>query len=905
MGLLVRLRSLWRGARHRNDLEAEMREEFDHHIELQTVALVRSGLSRKAARRQALLEFGHVESHREEARKSLGLPFLDQIRFSWLDVKLGLRMLVNYPGLTVMGGLAMAMGIAFGAGFFEFGSQWVNPTLSFDEDRRLVGIVVEDTQVRRLETRVLHDFVAWRESLRSVETLGAFRLVGRNLRTGEGPGEPVQVTEISPSAFGLTRTPPLLGRFLLEEDERPDAPPVVVIGYAVWRERFGAALDVVGRTVRLGATPTTVVGVMPEGYEFPHSQRIWTPLRLNPLEFSIGEGPGLYVFGRLASGVTVARAQAEVATLGIRANVATDAPGHLRVRVVPFPELVFLPVPGFFDPGFIYINVFSVALVVLFGANVALLLFARAAARETEFVVRNALGAGRSRIVLQLFVEALVLGGLAAVAGLIGARYGYEWFLTALEAAEGPQPFWFVPRISPATAIYAVGLTLLGAGVAGILPALKVTRGLAGALRKSSAGGGGLNFGGVWTMIIIAQVAVTVPLPAFAYFATNEMVDLRTLDSVIPTDEYLTARLEPEREVDVTGAGAGDPAGRETVQDSLFARYTATVAELERRLVAEPAVDGVTYASRLPFTYHPYHQVELDEGAIPPPDVRGHRVGTADVAVDYFDVFGAPILSGRGFDSEDLVSGARVVVVDQPFVNRVLGGANPLGRLVRYVAIERSGPVGPESPWYEIVGVVGGLGIENGYGRGGVYHPLARGSGYPTNIVVHLAAGSEDFASRLRTLAMEVDPTLRVENLMPLDGVPRAEAGLYAWGVSAIGLVTLLALMLSMAGIYAVLSYTVSRRTREIGIRTALGARATSLVRAVFRRSLLQVGLGICVGGILLLVSAEYMFGGLDTVDYWAAALASVIVTCVSLLACVMPTRRALQVQPMAALKQD
>jgi hypothetical protein len=379
------------------------------------------------------------------------------------------------------------------------------------------------------------------------------------------------------------------------------------------------------------------------------------------------------------------------------------------------------------------------------------------------------------------------------------------------------------------------------------------------------------------------------------------MVDLGALDVVVPTAEYLTARLELESEVDVAGA----PAGRDAAEDSLLSRYAETVAELERRLAEEHAVDAVTYASRLPFTYHPYHQVELDEGAIPPPDVRGHRVGTADVAANYFDTFGAPILSGRAFDSEDLVSGARVVIVDQPFVSRVLGGGNPLGRLLRYVAIERSGPVGPESPWYEIIGVVGGLGIESGYGRGGVYHPLDPRNGYPTNIVVHLVAGSEGFASRLRTLAMEVDPTLRVENLMPLDGAPRAEEGIYAWGVSAIGLVTLLALMLSMAGIYAVLSYTVSRRTREIGIRTALGAGAISLLRAVFRRTLLQVGLGICVGGILLLVSAEYMFGGQDTGDYWAAALASVVVTSVSLLACVVPTRRALQVQPMAALNQD
>ena len=565
--LLAALRSLWRGAFRRDQVESDMREEMAHHIELRTADLMKQGSSRKDASRVAHMEFGHVETHRDAARRSRGLGFMDQIRFSWLDFKLAFRMLIRYPGLTVMSVLSMTAGIAFGAGFLEFTSQWARPDLSFDADHRMVGIVVDDAESLGVEARLLHDFAAWREELRSYEDLGVMRLVNRNLDMGrEGseadPGRPLSVTQISASAFRMTGAPALMGRTLIAEDEQADAPPVVLLGHDLWQDRFGGDPDVVGRTVRLGEEAATVVGVMPEGYGFPRSQSLWVPFRRRPADVQLGESPAVYVFGRLAPGASMEQAQAELDTRGLL--IADARPGggeRLSARVVPYPELVYMPVPGFFDPAFVYVNLFILALVLLFCANVALLLFARAASREGELVVRNALGAGRSRIIVQLFSEALVLGGIAAVLGLFGARYGYEWFLTVVEDAEGSSfmPFWFEPRISTLTAVYAVCLTLVGAGVAGVLPALKVTRGLASRLRSQSAGGGGLGFGGVWTLIIVAQIAVTVPLPAFAFIAVNEMVTLDTSDVAFAPDEYLTARIAVERD----RAGAVPRSGRD------------------------------------------------------------------------------------------------------------------------------------------------------------------------------------------------------------------------------------------------------------------------------------------------------------------------------------------------------
>ncbi|MEX2295384.1 MAG: ABC transporter permease, partial [Gemmatimonadota bacterium] len=793
-----------------------------------------------------------------------------------------------------------------------FVMQWSRPELPFAGGARLVGIEVRDTETGGVEPRILHDFARWKEDLRSVEELGAFRLAGRNLVTGDGPGEPVLVTEVSASAFRLVGAPPLHGRTLLEDDERANASPVVVIGHDLWQDRFGGRLDAVGTTIRLGGTQATVVGVMPEGFEFPHSQNIWTSLRFDPLEFAPGEGPAIYLFGRLAPGASLELAQAEIETLGFQAAAAyPETHAGLAPRVVPFPELVHMPAPGLFNPEFLFLNLFILALVVLLCANVALLLFARAATRESELVVRSALGAGRRRIVLQLFSEALVLGGVATVVGLMGAKYGYEWFLTAIEGAEGPLPFWFEPRISPTTVLYALGLTVVGAAVAGILPALKVTRGVAASLRESTAGGGGLRFGGVWTLVIVAQVALTMPLPAFTYFALDEMAGVSRLHVDIATENFLTARLELDRDLEsIAPTDLFDPnnafGGSGLESDSAFlARYASNLDELERRLLAEPAVRAVTFVDRLPLTYHPAHQVELDEGAITPPDDRGHRISTARIEPNYFEAFGVPILVGRGFDSEDVISGARVVIVDEPFVERVLGGRNPIGLRLRYIAIERAPPPGPDAPWYEIVGVVGDLGMENGYGRGGVYHPVARGENYPASLVIHLSSDPTGFSTRLRTLGAEVDPTLRVESLTSLEDIANGEEGIYAWGVSAVVLLTFTALMLSLAGIYAVMSFAVSRRTREIGIRVALGAKPRSLLLAIFRRPLVQVGLGVLAGAYLLGMLSHWMFGGITLGQMLLVAVYALVMAGVCLLACVVPTRRALGVEPVTALRAE
>ncbi len=375
------------------------------------------------------------------------MRWLEGFRGRWfeglsLDLKLGGRMLVKYPGLTIVGGLAMAFAICVGAVVFEVLTPFIHPTLTLPAGDRIVQIRNWDVAANRAEPRALYDFIAWRNGLRSVSEIGAWRDVTRNLIVAggaAGDARPIDVAEMTASGFRISDGAPLMGRVLVADDERPGAPPVAVLGYDVWRTRFGSDANVVGRTVQLGNEFATVVGVMREGFAFPVSHDLWTPLRIDGLDQAPRSGPAITIFGLLAPGATLESAQAELTTLARRE--ATERPAtheHLKPRVTPYAEL-FFGEPSTDELGILFsIYFFAIMLLVLVCSNVALLLFARAATRETELAVRTALGASRSRIVGQLFSEALVLGGVAAVVGLVAAHFALRaWGVEFLEVNLG------------------------------------------------------------------------------------------------------------------------------------------------------------------------------------------------------------------------------------------------------------------------------------------------------------------------------------------------------------------------------------------------------------------------------------------------------------------------------------
>ena len=612
-------------------------------------------------------------------------------------------MLAKFPVLTIVGGCAMAFAIWVGAGTFEILRQFVYPVIPLPDASRIVVLEHWDAAASRSESRLTQDLLAWRRSVTSVADLGAFRSVERNLMITEGSAEPVTIAEMSAATFRVLRVAALLGRPLVDADEAPSAPLVVVIGFDLWQSRFQADPKVIGRTLKVSGVPATIIGVMPEGFAFPHSQELWTPLKLDAT-VAPRQGVGLSVIGRLAQGATLGQARTELRLLGEVA--ATDWPAthqHLRPRVVTFAESVNAVAEG--DAlTVLYGNLFVLMLLTLVCANVGLLMFARAATRETEIVVRYALGASRARIVMQMFAEVLVLGGVAAVVGLTAAAWGLDWALSLLQGeiadGGGKFPFWVTGTLSPLTVAYAMLLTTFAAIIAGVLPGLKITRGLGERLKQTSAGSGGVSFGGVWTVVIVAQIAITMGFPVATFFVRRDAQRLETSTLPVPIERFVAVRFDMER------TAAGD------TSDSAFqARFIAAVGKVEDKLLAEPRVEAITFAQLLPRQYHRNHRVEMDEGEVAPPDERGHLVGTADVEPRFFDVLGVSMRSGRAFHSGDAISAARVAIVDESFVRRVLGGKNPVGRRLRY----KWGrwPDASDTLWYEVIGLVPDLGINS------------------------------------------------------------------------------------------------------------------------------------------------------------------------------------------------
>jgi putative ABC transport system permease protein len=915
----------------RRGAEERMNDELAFHIEMETARLRAEGLDAVEARRRALVAFGGVEKHKEAMRDGRGFAWLGGLT---LDLKLGGRMLVKYPGLTIVGGLAMAFAIWVGVIVFEMVTLVVSPTLPLPGGDRIVHLRNYDVLTSDPEPRALHDFVVWRQAMRSVTDFGAWQDVARNLKGRDGEVRQVAIASITASGFRVAATPPLLGRPLVQADERAGAPPVVVLGYDVWRTRFAADSAIVGQSVQLGDAYATVVGVMPDGFEFPVAHEVWRPFRLDARADPPREGPAVTIFGRLSPGATLEDAQAELSALGQRAaRELPETHQHLQPQVMPYARMMAMDAAGEGGVLFLLTQIFALMLVVLVCGNVALLLFARAATRESEIIVRSALGASRRRIVVQLFAEALALGGVAAVVGLVAADVALRaWGLPFLKANLGSVPFWLDPRLSPATVLYAGALTVIGAAIAGGLPGLKVTRGIGARLRAGTTGGGGLKFGGVWTAVIVAQVAVTVAFPGIALVQVSEMQRVRTYDVGFADDEYLAMKLELE-----PAAGADvddDPAAAAAHR----ARVGQLVETLRQRLAAAPGVAGVTFVDYLPRTNSGWNRVVFDDSAavfaadaVPtaegtpaaPRRLRATKVARVDPS--YFGVLEAPILVGRGFQAADLAPGARVAIVDQGFVDRVLLGRNPIGRRVRLANGVDEGAVptpltGLEVdtlPWLEIVGVVKELGMNNAADAvlgAGLYLPSSPGSGFEPHMMIHAKGDPLALLPRVRAVAGALDPTLRLAEIQRMDQV--ADDLLWTVGLFLRGTLgmTAVALLLSLAGIYAVLSFTVSRRTREIGVRVALGASQRGVLVAIFRRPLTQVGLGIAAGAALIGFGAvglshTYQFQdwpnrlSLGQVALLVAYAAFMLGVC--LLACVVPTRRALRVEPIVAMRVE
>lgn len=893
-GLARRLRALLR----RDEVEREMDEELRFHLEKETERNVARGMSLEEARRVALVEFGGVERVREECRGARGLRAFDSLRISVLDLKLGGRMLVKHPALTVIATIAVGFAVAVGTVGFEIARQAIWPTIPLPNGDAIVALQNWNAAESVRIDASRRDYELWRGGLSTITDLSAVEVEERSIAVGAGPGQPETVANVTASTFALTRVPALMGRTLLEADERGDAEEVVVVGYDFWKNKLDGAADAVGRIIRISGTPVTIVGVMPRGYGFPHRNDVWRPLHLEQIPEA---SPSLrYVFGRLAPGHPREEATAQVAVIGARA--ATTFPEtnkNVRPQVLSLPDAVS-NLPEAAALVLASLNVFVVLLAALLCGNVGMLLFARAVSREREFLVRAALGATRGRLIMQLFAEALLLCAVGAVVGLVVARFVLARAWTEIEVQMGPLPFWIDTSLSTTTILYAVGLTLFAAAIAGVVPALKVTSGGAsGRLRAASSGGGGLQFGGVWTVVIVVQIAFTTLLP-WPLLGLGGALLREDTPAGFPAEAFLTATLEIDRFDGVAASGDTAPAVRAA---RLETRYRA----LADRLRQDPGVLDVTYADQMPqLITSNFRAIEMDPG---PAAAPGENCVGCDyakvVSVDprFFDVVGAPVISGRALTTADAEHRTRAVLVNEYFVDQVLGGRNPIGRRFRFSS---TGEPTAES-WYEIVGVVPDLSVsDNGtpYGRRIYQTTLPRETG-PLRVAIHVRGDPQRFAVRLRELAQATDPALRVIDPKPLSLLEDPGSAGLSYGFELMVSLTLVTLMLSLAGVYAVTAFAVARRTREIGVRVALGAQPLHILTTVFKRPLIQVAMGIGVGAILGfgLANDDLSKMHLDVLGKTAVFALSTILCCA--LACIVPARRALRIQPTEALRDD
>ncbi len=897
-GIVARVRSFWRGLRRRSAIEAEMGEEFRAHIELRAADLARNGLSQSAALLQARREFGSTERYKEEGRASRALHRIDALRFSIIDLKLGLRILAKYPGLWLISGLTLAVTICIGATWHEVVTMRVVPRLPLADGDRIVRIENWDVVRLATEPRSVHDYLQWRTQLTSVVELGAFRTVERNLIGADGRAQPVRAAEISAVAFPLTRVAPLLGRPILAADEWAGAPDVAVIGHDTWQRRFLGDPNIIGRSVQLGRARVTVIGVMPDGFGFPRNQELWLPLRLS--EAAPREGPPIEVFGRLGPDATLESAQAELTAIGQRmaaANPVTHE--HLQPRVAPYagaPPWARRAITGELLLGYV-----ALLLIVLAAcANVATLVFARTSLRESEIVVRNALGASRSRVLGQLFAEALVLAGVAALAGLALAAALIR-FVTSWDAqnAPVPPPFWVNGTIELSTVLLVALLVIICAVLVGLIPALKATGSrVQDSLRRLSSGGTSMQFGGVWSFIIIAQVAFTVLCLPLAVGLLMEALSDHRARAPFPASEYFTFRPDLDREVTFGSA-------EELSDDQFQTRLAVVYQELKRRLLEQPGVSAVTFASHLPGMDHPRRRIEVQRGQEPPVMLRANLEGTVPIAavdIDFFSTFRVPLISGRTFRTADVGAANHPVMVNESFVNNL--GGNALGVRVRYAA---SQPEEKPGDWQEIVGVVRNIGMEptNHGDADFLFLPASPASAYPPLVAVRVNADAAVLEPQLRAVALQVEPGLRLYDLQSLHDVVRQRTLPLVLLSLAATIVVLLAVLLSAAGLFALVSVSVTRRTREIAIRLALGASRRRLLSAMFARAAFQLGMGLVVGNLLVMMLFSTGMTEWDSSGQLIVLAAiSAFMVLIGLLACAVPALRTLAIQPTEALKE-
>jgi putative ABC transport system permease protein len=799
------------------------------------------------------------------------------------DFQYALRRLVKSPGFTLVAVVTLALGIGANTAIFSVVNGVLLEPLPYPHSERLVGVYHLSEGHRVVMSGPNYtDIVRLSQSL---ESAGASD-TSRAILTGEGEPARLPIGEVTASLFGVLGVRPALGRGFNADENTPGKTNVVLLSYALWQQRFGGDRAVVGRRIMLDGVTREVVGVMPAGFTYPENRQAWIPLEFDENFVTKQRGAWyLSVVARLKPGVTPEQSASEIETLGRNlAKQYPDANADVGITTYPMLEAMVGDVRRS-----VLILLGAVGFVLLIAcANVANLLLARAATRETEMAVRTALGAGRGRLVRQLLTESVMLAVCGAALGLLLAVWGVD-LLTKLKPAGIPR--LDNVRVDSAVIAFTVVIGLFTGVLFGLVPAFSATRRVSASLKESGRGAvTNRSAARVRGVLVIAELALAVMLLAGAGLLMRSFVRLQAVDPGFQPNQALAFDLTL-------------PDARYEKDETRFAFFD----QLMPRLRAVPGVRDAAAVLGLPLSGTNF-TISFEVKGRPPlsPALQPAmqvRVATAN----YFQMIGIPIKRGRGFADTDKEGTPRVVVITESAARQFFPGEDPIGKTI---SLGWGKGRGRPRAGGEIIGIAGDV-KDAGLNEADppqIYLPYRQWTVGSMTVVLKTSVPPTSVVEAARAQVYAVDPNLPLSNVTSLDAVVAKSISQQRFYMLLLGIFAAVALALAAIGIFGVLSYAVSQRTREIGIRMALGAQEGSVIALIVRQAMMLVAAGVAAGTFLGLFLSQTMtkmlFNVAPTDPVTFLSVAAVLAT-VALVASYLPARRATRVDPIVALRSE
>ena len=894
MPLLPRIRSFHRNWFRRRQVEQELDAELEACLEQLIDEKIAAGMSRSEAARAARVELGGVEPVKRQVREARAGAFLETI---WQDLRYGARGLRRSPGFTIVAAITLALGIGANSAIFSLVNALLLRPLPASAPEELVAVYTSDHSGPLYGSSSYLDYVDFRDRNQLLAGLVAYRPTPFNLSAdaADGHSERVFGEVVSGNYFSVLGVVPAPGRgFLPSEDRVAGARAVAVVSHGLWQRRFGGDPGVIGSEVRLNGHPFTIVGVAPEGFTGlirGLGADLWVPMMMHAQavpgsdDLTQRGSRALFVIGRLAPGATIEQARARFGAIaadlhaGFR-DLWTDVRGEPRAITV-VPESGARVFPQAREPVVIFMALLMtvVGLVLLIAcASVANLLLARASARRREMAVRSALGAGRARLVRQLLTESLLLGLLGGAGGLLLALWGTQ-LLMAFEPPV-PVPVALDLDIDWRVIGFTTALALATSMLVGLAPALAASRpDLASALRDD-AGAGGSHGGRFRRSLVVAQVTLSLVLLVGAGLFLRSLQSAAAIPLGFDPSGVLTMS------VDLQLQGFGEARERE-FQRALLERVRALPGVTAASLAVELPL-GLMGGTRRGITIDGY-AAQAGEDT---------EVSTTTVAPGYFEAMRIPLLRGRTFDDRDAPGAPGAVIVNQAFARRYWPGQDPLGKTIR---------MGDGA--LAVVGLVADgkyvtLGEEP---RPFFYLPLLQDHASSATLIARAGDPVAALAS-VREVVRGLDRDLPVHDVKTLTDHLSLSLLPARLAAAVLGVIGLVALGLAGLGLYGVITYSVAQRTREIGLRVALGARRRDVVRLIVGQGMKLTAIGLLLGLVLAGAAARALSSllyGVSPGDPATFAGVTALLAGVALLACYLPARRAARVEPMTALRHE